>query len=298
MKHGFLSGVITASLTPLSNDLNINHDKLFQHCNWLMNNGNNGVLLMGTTGEANSFSVDERIELLEELIDRGFPAKKLMVGTGCCNLPETVKLSKHAQSIGVGGVLLLPPFYYKNVSDKGLKQYFDLVINEVADNSVRFYLYHFPKMSMIPFSLKLLEDLISDYPENIIGIKDSGGDFENMKLMIDNFPGFHVFAGTERYLNDILNYGGAGSISASTNLTCNLAGNIYKSWQEKNVDELQNELNGLRGRIEKFPMISIIKQVWFLKSGEKEWLNMRPPNIPVGVEALEEAERLLKDLEI
>jgi 4-hydroxy-tetrahydrodipicolinate synthase len=139
------NGVFAAALTPLRDDLSVDHEAFAEHCRWLLANGCNGVAPMGTTGEANSFSVAERIEALDRLIDADIPPSRLLVGTGCCAIPDTVALTRHAVALGTGGVLALPPFYYKNVSDDGLYAAFDQVIQRVGDRRLKLYLYHFSR---------------------------------------------------------------------------------------------------------------------------------------------------------
>ncbi|MDH3494834.1 MAG: dihydrodipicolinate synthase family protein, partial [Acidobacteriota bacterium] len=143
------NGVFTACLTPLKKDLSVDFDALTAHCKWLLSKGGDGILLLGTTGEANSFTVEERLEIMDKVIEAGIPGNRLLMGTGCCAYPDTARLTKHAVERGAGGILMLPPFYYKQVDDAGLARYFDLVINAVNDERLRIYLYHFPQMSAI-----------------------------------------------------------------------------------------------------------------------------------------------------
>ena len=146
------NGVYTANLTPLKEDYSVDFELLVEHCQFLLDNGSTGLAVLGTTGEANSFSLAERKEILEQTIKGGIPSDKIMVGTGCCSLPETIELTSHAVSLGFGGILMLPPFYYKSVEDSGILTYFDEVISAVGQNGLRIYLYHFPKMSGISVS--------------------------------------------------------------------------------------------------------------------------------------------------
>jgi len=273
------SGVYTANLTPLKQDLSINYKLLVKHCKWLLKNGSTGIALLGTTGEANSFSSKERKQILEKTIAGGIPAKKLMVGTGCCSLPETLSLTKHATKLGVGGVLVLPPFYYKQVEQQGIFNYFDALVQKVNDKRLRIYLYHIPKMSGLPFSIPLIGQLHSKYPKTIVGIKDSNGDFSNMEAMVKAFPDFQVFAGTEKYLLDILKIGGAGCISATCNVTVPLAGEVYKIWKAKKSAEKQNDyLVKVRTSFEGFPFSGALKTYLAEISNNPKWLPVRPPN--------------------
>lgn len=287
-------GIYAASLTPMDQELNIDHKKLVSHCRWLLNNGCHGIVLMGTTGEANSFSITERMEALDAVIREGIPGNKLLVGTGCCALPDTVKLTKHALSHGVGGVLVLPPFYYKHVDDDGLYRVFAQIIQSVCDDDLKIFLYHFPKMSGISFSIPLIRHLTRDFPKQIVGLKDSSDDLEHMELMRQTFPDFGIFPGNEKVLLKTLREDGTGCISASINLTCGLAAKIYTGIDHKDAEVWQKELNRYRGTIEKYPMIPALKQVLYHITHDETWLYMRPPLVPL---KREEAENLIEDLE-
>lgn len=186
----------------------------FNHIKWLLKRGNNGICLLGTTGEANSFGVDERLRILEAVLNGGIPADKLIVGTGCCAITDTVTLTRHAHSHGVAGILLLPPFYYKTIADAGLETYMAKLFDRVGENKVQIYLYHFLQLSGLPFSVSLVEKLVSKYPDNIIGLKDSGGEWSHMEQLLKAIPGFRLYTGNEKFLLSVLKAGGAGCISA------------------------------------------------------------------------------------
>jgi 4-hydroxy-tetrahydrodipicolinate synthase len=157
-----------------------------RQCKWLVAN-NVGLAAFGTNSEANSLTVDERIELLEKLVEGGIDPARMMPGTGCCALGDSVRLTAHAVKLGCAGVLMLPPFYYKGVSDDGLFRNFAEVIERVGDARLQIYLYHIPPVSQVAISLPLIERLLKAYPENIAGVKDSSGDWKNTKAMLDAF---------------------------------------------------------------------------------------------------------------
>ena len=275
-------GVYAASLTPQHDDLSVNYERLVAHGRWLLDNGCDGIVLFGTTGEANSFTVAERMAALDAVVDAGLPAHRLLVGTGCCAVPDTVTLTRHAVTKGVGGVLVLPPFYYKNVPDEGVFAAFDRVIQQVGEAKLQVYLYHFPQMSTVPFSDALVERLLSAYPDTIVGMKDSTGDWSHMKHVVEAFPGFRVFSGTERYLLDILEAGGAGCISATVNVTCRLAGEVFARWQSEDMRPLQHRLTAIRAAIMVYPAIPALKRIMAEQTGQADWLNLRPPLTPLG----------------
>ena len=275
-------GVYAASLTPQHDDLSVNYERLVAHGRWLLDNGCDGIVVVGTSGEANSFTVAERMAALDAVVDAGLPAHRLLVGTGCCAVPDTVTLTRHAVTKGVGGVLVLPPFYYKNVPDEGVFAAFDRVIQQVGEAKLQVYLYHFPQMSTVPFSDALVERLLSAYPDTIVGMKDSTGDWSHMKHVVEAFPGFRVFSGTERYLLDILEAGGAGCISATVNVTCRLAGEVFARWQSEDMRPLQHRLTAIRAAIMVYPAIPALKRIMAEQTGQADWLNLRPPLTPLG----------------
>ena len=274
-------GVFAAVLTPQKKDLSVDAIRFVEHCNWLLNNGCDGIAVMGTTGEANSFSVSERIQALDGLIHGGIAPDRLLVGTGCCSIPDTVELTKHALTHNVGGILMLPPFYYKQIEDDGMCRWFGEVINKVSQGQLHICLYHFPKMTGVPFSDSAVDRLIREFPDTIIGMKDSSGDWEHMKRLCERFPEFRMYAGTEKYLLDILEIGGAGCISASANITCRLAGEVYLKWKTEDAVDAQKRLTDLRILLEGYPFVPGLKQIMKELCGTSEWLHMRPPNVPL-----------------
>ncbi len=281
-KSTLSNGVYTATLTPLKPNGKVDDDLLIKHCKWLLKNGSTGIALLGTTGEANSFSINERKQILKKVIAGGIPAKKLMVGTGCCALPETIALTKQAVKLGVGGILLLPPYYYKQVSQEGIGQYVEEVIQGVNDSKLHIYLYHIPKMSGVPFSIPLIQQLKEKYPTTIVGIKDSSGDFSNMNAMVEQIPDFQVFAGTEKYLLDILKVGGAGCISATANVTVPLCKEVYRLWKTKKpAVKKNNYLVKVRTSFEGFPFSGALKSYIGAVTDNPKWTTVRLPNEPL-----------------
>ena len=278
------NGLLSATLTPLDNNLNADHGRLIKHINWLLNRGSDGIGLLGTTGEANSFSVNERIQILEAVLDGGIPPGKLLVGTGCCSLTDTVLLSRHAHSKGVGGILLLPPFYYKQINEEGLETYFATLVDRIGENQIQIYLYHFPQLTGISFTTGLVQRLVSKYPENIVGMKDSGGDWVHMEEVLKEIHGFRLYTGNEKFFLPVLRAGGVGCISATANLTSPEVSAIYQAWKDEGGKKEQVRASALREVLEKYPSIGTLKYLFAKLMGEKDWLNIRPPNIIVSPE--------------
>ncbi|MDX1546623.1 MAG: dihydrodipicolinate synthase family protein [Rhodothermales bacterium] len=262
MEASLPTGVFAAALTPLRADLDIDPAALARHLLGLLEAGCDGLALFGTTGEATTFSIAERTAALEAVAAAGVPLHRLRVGTGACALPDAAALTRHAVAAGAGGVLVLPPFYYKGVEDDGLFAFFDALIQRVGDARLRIYLYHFPKMSGVPISAELAERLARRYPSVLAGVKDSSGDLAHTGALIERLPGLRIFAGTERLLLDALRAGGAGCISATANVTAPHAAAVLRAWRRGRAEEaeaLQRHLSALRQALEAFPVIPALK---------------------------------------
>ncbi len=282
MKNALYGGVNAAVLTAMHADLSPNLDAMAAHAHWLLANGCNGLGVMGTTGEANNFGLHERKAILEGLIARGVPAARMMPGTGCASLADTVELTKHARDAGCPGVLLLPPFYYKAPSDDGLFAYFDEVVKRVG-GGVALYLYHFPQQSAVPFTLSLIERLLDAHPGVFKGVKDSSGDYANMKAMIDAFAprGFEVYSGSDEFLQRILAEGGAGCITAASNANSHWGGIVYRERTGPAADAAQVMLSATRKAATSAPLIPCLREVIARSTGDMAWRNIRPPHLPL-----------------
>ena len=272
-----IRGVYAAALTPMKDDLSPDLPALVRHYKWLLANGCDGLAPLGTTGEANSFSVDERLAIIDALGASGIAMAKTIVGTGSCAIPDSVRLTKRVLEAGGRDVLVLPPFYYKKVSEDGLFASFAETIARVGDERLRLYVYQFPQMTGLDLSLDLIERLIKAFPRTVVGIKDSSGNWANMAAMCKRFPGFEVFPGSERFLLAGLRAGGVGCISATTNLTAPMAAKVFAQWKGADADRLQAELTAVREVLEGFPAIAALKAVLARHSGHGAWRNIRPP---------------------
>jgi 4-hydroxy-tetrahydrodipicolinate synthase len=215
--------------------------------------------------------------MLEQLVAGGVPAAKLMPGTGTTAIPDTVLLTAHAVKLGCSGVLVLPPFYYKGVSDDGIFAAMAEVIERVGDTRLRLYLYHIPGVAQVSFSLTLIERLVKAYPQTVVGIKDSSGDWNNLQAILTNFPGFGTFTGSERYLSETLKLGGAGSINAVANLIAPLQRRLYDHWQSDEATALQEAINQMRPVFKDVAAIPALKQIVAHVRQDPNWVNLRPP---------------------
>jgi 4-hydroxy-tetrahydrodipicolinate synthase len=292
---GRLTGVLAPVLTPFRQDLSPDLGRLVRHCRWLLGHGCVALAPFGTTSEANSLSVDERERLLGALLDAGIPPDRLMPGTGCCALPDTVRLTAQAVRCGCAGVLMLPPFYYKAVSEDGLFRAFAEVIERVGDDRLRVYLYHIPPVAHVSVGPKLVERLLRAYPKVIAGMKDSSGDLGNTMTMLELFAGegFDVFVGSEKFLLESLRGGGVGCITATGNVNPGAIDRLFREWRSPEAERLQEEVNATRDVIEKLPVIPALKAIVAHHAGDPDWLTVRPPLVEL---AAADRERPLADL--
>jgi 4-hydroxy-tetrahydrodipicolinate synthase len=280
-----MKGVLAAALTPMRDDLSVDRDAFAAHCLRLLEAGCHGLAIFGTTGEANSLSVGERIDAWEALVADGVPADVLLPGTGACALPDAVRLSQEALALGTSGVLALPPFYYKGVSDDGLFRFFAELIERVGDDRLRLFLYHIPPMAQVGFTPELIGRLLEAYPDTIAGTKDSAGDAERIEAICKSFPQLTVFAGSERLLLDTLRWGGDGCISATVNVTARQTREVYDLFAAgEDAEAAQAELTEARRFLEGYPAIPALKAIVRDATGDDAWRNLRPP-----LDALDEA---------
>jgi 4-hydroxy-tetrahydrodipicolinate synthase len=278
-KSNRIAGVLAPTLTPFRRDLTVDPERFARHAKWLLAHGCAGLAVFGTNSEANSLSAEERMALLEALVEGGVAAERLMPGTGCCALTDSVRLTEHAVGLGCGGVLMLPPFYYKNVPEEGLLRNFSEVIERVADPRLRLYLYHIPPVTQTPISLSLIEQLLKRYPVTVAGLKDSSGDWNNSKAVLENFAGpeFDVFVGSEGFLLSNMRHGGVGCISATANVNPAAIHSLFERWRSPDADRLQDEISATRGIVQKYPMIGALKAIVAHYAGDPEWATVRPP---------------------
>jgi 4-hydroxy-tetrahydrodipicolinate synthase len=288
------AGVLAPVLTPFKKDLAPDRERFVAHCRWLLEQGIAGLAVFGTTSEANSLSAEERMGLLDALIAGGIRPELLMPGTGCCALTDTVRLTAHAVRNGCGGVLMLPPFYYKPVSDDGLFAHVAEVIERVGDTRLRIYLYHIPPVAVVGYSLNLIERLIKEHPSVVIGVKDSSGDWKNTEAILKRFPSFDVFPGSEVFLLRALRAGGMGCITATANVNGAAVRDLYDRWRTPEADRLQNEITTLRKTIEAYPMIPALKQILAHFRNDPAWAAVRPPLVRL---TRTDAQALIAELE-
>jgi 4-hydroxy-tetrahydrodipicolinate synthase len=275
------AGVLVPVLTPFTRSGEPDASRFVSFCRFLLDQGADGLAIFGTTSEANSMSAGERMALLDRLLEAGVPAAKLMPGTGACSVTEAADLIRHAVGYGVGGVLMLPPFYYKGMDDDGLFAFFASVIERVGSPALRMYLYHIPPQTVLGLSLDLVGRLIKAYPDAVVGLKDSSGDWNNTAALLERFPGFAVFPGSEVFLLDGLRNGASGCITATGNVNVPGIRRVYENWRTPQADALQAEITLARKTIQAYPMVPALKRIVAHFHNDADWAAVRPPMVPL-----------------
>ena len=273
-----LPAVLSPVLTPFKADGSPDAPKLLKQCQWLEANGV-GQAIFGTNSEANSMSAPQKMGTLTALIEGGLNPEHLMPGTGATSIDATVNMTRHAVNHKCAGVLMLPPFYYKDVSDDGLFAYFSEVIQKIGSAALQIYIYNIPPVTKVTLSLSLLERLAKEYPKTVVGMKDSSGDWSYTESVIKLLApsGFRVYAGSEVFLMRALRAGGVGCISATANVNPKAIADLADHWRESNADERQVGLDQVRGIFAKYQMIAGMKTAVAHYSKDPEWLRVRPP---------------------
>ncbi len=276
---GRAKGVWAPALTPLDVDLMPDLDKALAYYRWLLEAGCHGLALMGTNSEATSFSVRERKALLDKVLEAGISPERLMIGSGCASIMDSVELTKHATAAGCS-VLTLPPFYYKDISDEGLYASYAEIIERVGSSDLRLNFYHFPKLSMVPITHEVIQRLLKAYPGVIKGLKDSTGNAESCAAYIREFPELAIFPGSEALLLEMLKIGGVGTITAGANVFPGLIRRVYDAFtngDEEAALKADGPVQALRQTIQKHPMIPALKAVMAIKKDDPAWRRVRPP---------------------
>ncbi len=278
-----IKGLISPILSPFDDNLNFNQEMYNELAKDLLSTGCSGLAPFGTTGEALSVSNDERMQALENLIKSGVSPDKLIPGTGLCNFPDTVKISRHAIELGCKGVMTLPAFYFKDVTDEGLFQYYERLIDEINHPNLKIYLYHIPQVSGVGLSIPLVKKLRSTYPDIIVGIKDSSGVWENTEQLL-SIDGLIVYPGAELPVIDAIKLGGPGCISATANFNpTNIAQVIELSHDGKwdQAEEVHKDVKEVRYLFQDYSAIPAQKAMLAIKYKDDRWKNIRPPLVQI-----------------
>ena len=291
-------GIYTAALTPFNASYEPEIPTLIGHVQWLLENGTDGVALLGSTGEANSMTLEQRQSIIEQST-RKLPADRLLIGTGSCALHDEIKLTKVSIDVGVYGVLVLPPFYYKPQSEESIIRFYSELIDSVNDSRLRIIFYNFPKFTGYNFDHNVIGKMKQRFGEIAAGIKDSSGNWENMSGVAQNVSDFMVYSGTETYLLDNLLNGGAGCITATANLIATECQQVFQAWKNEQLEDAkqkQKRLTSLRKALEIFPFVSGLKSIFADQKDSNEWGNMMPPFEGLMKDQLHELKVKIKDL--
>jgi 4-hydroxy-tetrahydrodipicolinate synthase len=280
MKHA-IHGVYSAAATPVTAEGQPDLALFAAHCRALLDEGCHGIAMMGTTGEANSFGYRQRMALVDAAIEGGTPASALLPGTSSPSVADTLEMTRHAFNAGTKGVVLLPPYYYKGVSDEGLFRFYARLIEGIGDDRLRVVLYHIPQFTQIPLSHDLIDRLMTAFPGIVCGIKDSFGDLENMRAMCERFPELGVLTGTDPLLLPVLEMGGAGCITATSNLRADALRTVWDGWQDParagEVEAAQARIVEWRSLSNRYAQLPTIKAMLARKRRDMGWINLMPP---------------------
>lgn len=285
-----VSGVFCASATPVLEDGTPDHATFAAHCKALIEEGCDGIALLGTTGEANSFSISQRQDLLDQVIAAGLDPQRLLPGTSQTNVPDSISLVRHAVEAGVKACVVLPPFYYKGVSDEGLFRFYAQLIEGVGRDDLRIVLYHIPPIAQIGISLELTARLREAFPGVIVGVKDSSGKIESMRAFAEAFDNFSVLAGADPFMLPLLQAGGAGCITSSSNLIGRHLRVVFDNWfdpaQAERVQAAQSRINAWRDLSNAYVQLPTIKAMLARRRNHAGWTRVRPPLVELSADEI------------
>ncbi len=293
-----LKGLLSPVLTPFNDDMTLATDLYVEFSRRLLSTGGcAGLVPFGTTGEALSVSMAERMAALDALVDGGIDPQIMIPGTGLANLDETVVLTRHAVEHGCYGAMILPPFYYKGVSDEGLYRYYSALIDGVAHNDLKIYLYHIPQASGVGLSIDLVRRLHDTYSDTIVGIKDSSGDWDNTAALL-SIDGLITYPGAELPMIEAVKMGAPGCISATANLNGNRIAEVIDLCHKGDFEAaaiVHEEVKAIRYLFQDYAPIPSQKALLARGTGDKRWNNLRPPLLPMAPSNVAELEKTLRE---
>jgi len=271
-----LRGVIAAVATPVAEDGSPDTARATKLARHLIDNGCDGLNVLGTTGEATSFSLDERKRVMNAYQAAGLPLDRMMVGTGAAAAADAVALTRHAADLGFAGALILPPFYYKGVPDDGLVAYIDTIVRATVQKPIPIYLYHYPQQSGLHWHTALVKRLLDSFGTRIVGLKDSSGDMNYAREAAAISKSFDVFPSTEAVLLDARAGAFAGCISATANLNSDLC---QLAWSKGDKAALDAAV-AIRKLFDGKPLVSGVKALLAHIHGDPALARMKPPLAP------------------
>ena len=280
MNHSRLRGVIAAAATPVHPDFSPDAARLVKHLRALLDGGCDAINLLGTTGEANSFSLRQRMEIMQAVSRAGLPMARFMVGTGVCSLDETAALTRAAAELGFAGALVLPPFFYPGIEAAALLAYVDELMARLETGPLAIYLYHIPQNTGVPWPVEVVAELASRHAARLRGLKDSAGDLAYSRAVVAAVPGFDVFPSSEAALCDAAKDGFAGCISATTNLT---AADSQLAWSNQATALGRHAVERAashRSIIARQALVSSVKAALAVLYADAQWARTCPPLLP------------------
>lgn len=281
-KRASLRGVIPALVTPLTMDGKFNQGNYENHINTIASEGCNGIVVLGTTGEGPSFGLDERKKIIKVAV-KASGEMLTIAATGCASLTDTLELTSHAFASGADAVLVLPPFYFKNLPHDGLVSYYRRLMEEAVPEDGQLLLYHIPQVTQVSITFELLESLLEIAGDKVAGVKDSSGDIQHLQKLCERFPQLQIFAGNDRHLLSGLKFGTAGCITAGVNVLAPLNVAVYEAYQKQQGDfeTLQEKLTAGRTVLEKYmPFPATMKFLLSRRYKTQGW-EVRPPLQPL-----------------
>lgn len=289
-----IRGIVAATATPVHPDYTPDTVRLVRHCQHLLDNGCDAINLLGTTGEATAFGTTQRLQVMRAVADAGLPMDRFMVGTGVCSLEETAALTRAACEMGFAGALVLPPFYYPDLSPDGLLAYIDELVQRVAHPKLALYLYHIPQNTGVPWPVEVVAQLKQRHPKALVGLKDSAGDLAYARAVVQAVEDFDVFPSAEGSLANAHGDGFAGCISATTNITAAYA---QAGWSAQGTAaglEAIGKATALRALLSRQSLIASVKAAIAVIHKDAAWERLCPPLQPLP--AAQQA-RLIEELE-
>ena len=276
-----LQGLWCATLSPLDNRGAFDAARLATHAQRLFAAGVDGIAPFGTTGEGQSFSVAERRAGLDALIAAGIAPRRMLAATGCAALPDAIELTRHALAAGCAGALVLPPVFFKDVTDEGIYAAYAALIDGVGDNRLRLYLYHIPQVSGVGLSVAMVSRLAAAYPVVVAGVKDSSGSFDNSRELVAALPQLSIFVGHEPHLPALRKLGGAGTICGIANLYPRLMRRLYDSSLDSGPGGELPLIESVIAALMRFPIFGALKSLQAELSGDASWRALRAPLLPL-----------------
>jgi 4-hydroxy-tetrahydrodipicolinate synthase len=268
-----LDGVIAAIATAVDGDGEPDCERSVALARFLLANGCDGLNVLGTTGEATSFSLDQRRRVMTAYARSDLPLDRMMVGTGAAAIADAIALTRHAAELGFAGALVLPPFYYKGVADDGLVAVIEAILTATAAEPIPLYLYHFPAQSGLHWHVALLRRLLQAFGERLVGLKDSSGDMTYAREAAGILPRFKVFPSTEAALPEARTGTFAGCISATANLNADLCARAYRSGDAAAL----REAVAIRKLFDGKPLVPGVKALLAHIHGDPQWARVEPP---------------------